>query len=38
MTPHTDIIIIEKSSRPGRICELYVKLAWMYDFFTDHER
>jgi demethylmenaquinone methyltransferase/2-methoxy-6-polyprenyl-1,4-benzoquinol methylase len=29
--------IIEKTTHSGRITELYSRLAWMYDFFTDHE-
>lgn len=37
MTQQTGIVIVERSSHSGRISELYSKLAWMYDFFTDHE-
>lgn len=37
MAQQTDPIIVERSSHSGHISELYSKLAWMYDFFTDHE-
>ena len=29
--------IVEKPSHPGKISELYTRIAWVYDIFTDHE-
>lgn len=37
MTQQTGTVIVERSSHSGHIAELYSRLAWMYDFFTDHE-
>jgi len=37
MNQKMEFEIIEKSRYPGKISKLYSRLAWFYDFFTDHE-
>ncbi len=37
MNKNMEFEIIEKTTYSGKISELYSRLAWIYDLFTDHE-